>query len=112
MLKAVLLQLGVTLVAGGLGFLFAGERGLYSALFGGLAYLLPNLIFVVRLKAAAASGRASGVSFFAGEFGKIVATIGILVAVQQWYAEVHWVFMLIGLFAALKANLFAFLVKT
>lgn len=112
MLKTVLLQLVVTFVAGGVGFFFAGERGLWSALFGGLAYILPNLVFVVRLKAAAASGRASGVSFFVGQFGKVVATIGILVAVQQWYADVHWVFMLVGLFAALKANLLAFLVKT
>ncbi len=110
--KVVLLQLVVTLIAAVLGYLFVGERGFFSALFGGFAYLLPNLVFVVRLKAAAVSGRASGVSFFVGEFGKIVATIGILVAVQQWYPGVHWIMMLIGLFAALKANLFAFLVKT
>jgi ATP synthase protein I len=109
--KAVLLQAVVILLAGILGFLLAGERGVYSALLGGFAYALPNLIFVVRLKIAAASGRASGVSFFAGEFGKIVATIGILVAVQQWYADVHWLYLLIGLFAALKANLLAFLLK-
>lgn len=107
-----MLQLAVLLVAAGLAGVFAGKAGLFSALWGGLAYLLPNLIFVVRLKVAAATGRASGISFLVGEFGKVVATIGILVAVQQWYTDVQWLFLLIGLFAALKANLFAFLVKT
>jgi len=110
--KVVVLQVAATLVAGGLGWLFSGRAGLISALCGGLAYLLPNLVFVVRLKAAAASGRASSISFLVGEFGKVVATIGILVAVQQWYPDVQWLFLLVGLFAALKANLFAFLVKT
>ncbi|SMB21717.1 conserved membrane protein of unknown function [Sterolibacterium denitrificans] len=110
--KTLLLQVVATLLGGGIGFLFTGERGLYSALLGGLAYALPNLVFVVRLKIAAASGRASGVSFFAGEFGKIAATIGILVAVQQWYPGALWPFLLVGLFAALKANLLAFLLKT
>lgn len=110
--KTVLLQALVTLLAAILGLLLAGIPGACSALLGGLAYALPNLIFVVRLKIAASTGRASGVSFFVGEFGKIVATIGILVAVQQWYADVLWLYLLIGLFAALKANLLAFLLKS
>lgn len=112
MLKAILLQCGLILVVAALGVGFVGARGGYSALLGGLAYLLPNLVFVVRLKAAAASGRASPAGFFIGELGKVVATVGILIAVQQWYVDVHWIMMLVGLFAALQANLFAFLVKT
>jgi len=112
MFKTVLLQVGATMLAVLGGGVFAGERGAVSALLGGAAYILPNLVFVVRLKASIASGRASGTVFFVGEFGKIVATIGILVAVQHYYHDVHWLAMLVGLFAALKANLFAFLVKT
>ncbi|MBV2234470.1 MAG: ATP synthase subunit I [Sterolibacterium sp.] len=110
--RTLLLQIAATLLAAGLGGLLAGTRGGLSALFGGLAYMLPNLVFVVRLKIATSTGRASGVSFFVGEFGKIVATIGILVAVQQWYVDLLWWSLLIGLLAALKANLFAFLLKS
>lgn len=111
MLKAIGLQIGlvvvVALVAGG----WIGTRGAISALIGGAAYLLPNLFFVLRLKIAAAAGRASAVTFFAGEFFKVAATIGILVVAQKFY-DVHWLALLVGLFAALKANLFAFLLKT
>jgi len=78
---------------------------------GGAAYLLPNLFFVVRLRSAARRGQASAATFFVGELVKILATIVILAAAQRFY-EVHWLAMLIGLFAALKANLFAFLLKT
>lgn len=112
MFKTVLLQVFATILAAGVGLYFVGERGAISALLGGFAYVLPNLVFVVRLKAAAVSGRASGMSFFVGEFGKVAATIGILVAVQQFYGDVHWLLMLLGLFAALKVNLLAFLLKT
>ena len=76
-----------------------------------MAYLLPNTIFVVRLRIASASGQASAATFFVGELFKVVATI-LLLAVAQTYFEVHWLALLIGLFAALKANLFAFLLKT
>lgn len=110
MLKVVLLQslsmLLVALVAG----VWIGERGLMSALFGGLAYILPNLLFVLRLSAAAATGRASPTAFFVGELGKVLGTIAILAAAQRYY-DVHWLTMLIGLFVVLKANLFAFLLK-
>lgn len=111
MFKAVLLQLVMTLVVAGLAGLWVGTRGAVSAVLGGVAYLLPNLLFVVRLRATATSGQASVATFFVGELVKIVATIGILVAAQAYY-DVHWLALLIGLFVALKANLFAFLLKT
>jgi ATP synthase protein I len=111
MFKAVLLQLAMTLVVAGLAGLWVGTRGAVSAVLGGAAYLLPNLLFVVRLRATATSGQASAATFFVGELVKIAATIGILVAAQAYY-DVHWLALLIGLFVALKANLFAFLLKT
>lgn len=111
MWKAVLLQLVMTLVVAVLAGLWVGPRGAFSAVLGGAAYLLPNLLFVVRLRAAAASGQANAATFFVGELVKIVATILILAAAQAYY-DVHWVALLVGLFVALKANLFAFLLKT
>jgi ATP synthase protein I len=111
MYKTVLLQLAAISVVAGLAGLWVGTRGAVSAALGGAAYLLPNLLFVVRLRSAASSGRASAATFFVGELIKIITTIVILAAAQRWY-DVHWLALLVGLFAALKANLFAFLFKT
>ena len=111
MLKAVFLQLGVVALAVALCGGLAGARGAYSALIGGASYLMPNLLFVLRLKIAAAAGRTSVATFFVGELMKVVATVVILIVAQKYY-DVHWLALLFGLFAALKANLFAFLLKT
>ena len=51
-------------------------------------------------------------AFVAGEFFKIASIVGLLVLVWALYPQLHWGGMLIGLVLALKANLFAFLVKT
>jgi len=111
MFKAVLLQLVATLVAALVAGLWVGTRGAVSVVMGGAAYVLPNLLFVVRLRVAASRGQASTATFFVGELVKILATILILAAAQKFY-DVHWLALLVGLFVALKANLFAFLLKT
>lgn len=111
MLKAVLLQVLIVLAAAALTGIWLGGRGVVSVLLGGMAYALPNLVFVLRMKIASVARRASAVTFFVGEFLKVAATIGILVVAQKFY-DVQWVALLVGLFAALKANLFAFLLKT
>ena len=80
-------------------------------LVGGIAYLLPNLLFVVRLSAAAAAGRANAASFFVGELIKVAATVAILVGAQSIIPDLQWIALLVGLFVALKANLLAFLLK-
>ncbi len=111
MLKVVFLQVAVlSLVAAIAGF-WVGERGAVSAVIGGSAYLIPNLLFVLRLKYAAATGRTSAVTFAFGELFKVTATIVTLVFAQRW-VDLHWLAMLGGLFAVLQANLFAFLLKT
>jgi ATP synthase protein I len=111
MLKAIGLQLALVAVVALVAGSWVGTRGAISALIGGAAYLVPNLLFVLRLKIAASAGRTSVVTFVAGELFKVAATIGILVVAQKFY-DVHWLALLVGLFAALKANLFAFLLKT
>ncbi len=111
MLKALLLQsVLVALVAAVAGW-WSGARGAISALLGGASYLVPNLLFVMRLKIAAASGSTNVATFFVGELFKVAATIGLLIVAQRLY-DVSWLCLLVGLFAALKANLFAFLLKT
>ena len=109
--KVVLLQFAATMVAAILAGVLVGTRGAVSVVLGGAAYCLPNLLFVLRLRAAASRGQASAATFFVGELIKIVATILILAVAQRWY-DVQWLALLVGLFVALKANLFAFLLKT
>jgi ATP synthase protein I len=111
MLKVVLLQLGVlTVVVAILGGIL-GVRGAASGLIGGAAYILPNLLFAIRLRVLSASGRGSAPGFMVGQLLKLAGTIAFLAIAQRYY-ELHWLAMLAGLFAALKANLFAFLLKT
>ena len=54
MLKVLALQLGVV-VAAAVVASWWGERGAVSVLIGGASYLVPNLLFAMRLKFAAAS---------------------------------------------------------
>jgi ATP synthase protein I len=110
MLKVILLQSGLVGVVAAIAAGLIGAHGAISVLLGGTAYVLPNLLFVLRLKLAAASNSTNVMTFFLGEVLKVVATIGILVVAQRLY-EVHWICLLLGLGAALTANFFAFLLK-
>ena len=84
-----------------------------SALLGGMACVLPNLLFALRLRAVARRPGASyPANFFLGEFVKVLATIGLLVFVVRGYADLHWPSMLIGLGLALQAGFLAFFKKS
>jgi ATP synthase protein I len=111
MFRVVFLQAAVILVVAAAAGLIVGVRGAVSVLLGGVAYWVPNLLFVVRLKLSSASGHANVVTFIVGELLKVAGTIVIL-GVAQRYFDVHWLALLVGLFAALKSNLFALLLKT
>lgn len=113
MFKAVSLQLGATLLAVALAAMFSGMRGAVSAALGGAACFLPNLLFALRLYLV--SKRPDGpyvTAFFVGELVKLATTVGLLAAVLSWYENVHALALFVGLILALKANFFAFLVKT
>ncbi len=111
MWKVVVLQAcAASLSALGAGLLGGWDAAL-SALFGGMAYALPNALFVARMKLAAASGRASGAAFLAWEMVKLILTVWILMAVAHSYAALHWIALLAGLFVTLMVNLFALLLR-
>ncbi|MDR1660921.1 MAG: ATP synthase subunit I [Azoarcus sp.] len=113
MYKAVLLQLGATLLAAGGAAFFLGARGAVSAACGGLAYALPSGFFAWRLVVTALrAGRATVAAFAGGELLKLASTAGLLALTAAAYGDLHWGALLAGLALALKANLFAFLVKT
>lgn len=113
MLKMVLLQFCATIVAAAIAAVFFGPDGALSALLGGLSCVLPNALFAFRLHLVARRGGSGHVTaFFVGEFLKVASIVGLLVLVVLVYRDVHWGALFIGVILALKASLFAFLVKT
>jgi ATP synthase protein I len=111
--KAVLLQLAATLIAAAIASALFGVRGLFSAMCGALAYVAPSVFFTWRLwLASLREGHAKVTAFMAGEFVKLLSTLGLLALAVVLYKNLHWGSFLIGLVLVVKANLFAFLVKT
>ncbi|MDR0564361.1 MAG: ATP synthase subunit I [Azoarcus sp.] len=111
--KAVLLQLAATLLAATAALVLFGVRGFCSAMWGGLAYAVPSGLFVGRLWVASfRKERATVTAFVAGELLRLLSTAALLVLAAALYKDLHWGAFLIGLALAVKANLFAFLVKT
>lgn len=113
MRKAVLLQLAATFVAAAVAGVLLGTCGCFSTICGGMAYVLPSGLFAWRLWAASMRGEgAKVVAFMAGELVRLLSVAGLLVLAVVLYKDIHWGAFLIGLALAVKANLFAFLVKT
>lgn len=113
MLKTVLLQFCATLLAALIAAVVAGGEAAVSAALGGAVYVLPSFMFALRLKAE--SARPQGprpIVFLVGEFVKLAATLVLLVAIVISWPEVRWLPLMCGLIVALKANLFAFLIRT
>lgn len=76
---------------------------------GGLACIIPNVLFALRLKSVAGRHRASfTVNFLLGELVKLVVVVGLLVFIARQYADLHWLSMLIGLAFATQAMFLAF----
>jgi ATP synthase protein I len=111
MLKALLLQAAVILVVAAVFGALSGSRGALSALAGGAAYFLPNLLFVLRLRLVILTRQAGAVGFLVGEAVKLFAVIALLFLLPRMI-EVHWPAVIAGLFAVLFVNLFALLLKT
>ncbi len=116
MLKALLFQAAAILVVAAIAGLLAGSAGAQSALAGGAAYFLPNLLFVLRLRlrlalATSATRQPSAVGFLVGEAVKLSAVIALLVILPRMI-EVNWPALIAGLSVVLFVNLFALLLKT
>lgn len=114
MLKVLLLQVTAALAVAALAGLLQGPRAALSAMAGGAAYFLPNLLFVLRLRlamATSATRQAGAVGFLVGEAVKLSAVIALLFILPRMI-EVQWPALIAGLFAVLFVNLFALLLKT
>jgi ATP synthase protein I len=104
MLRLVLLQCAVTVVASVIAGLIGGIHGLFSTLLGGLCCVLPNGLFALRLfvNAQGAKG-ANPMSFFIGEFIKIALTVALLGAIAWLYRDLNWLALIAGFVVALKS---------
>lgn len=111
MWKTLLLQATMILVVSVGAGLVAGIKGAQSALAGGVAYFLPNVLFVLRLRAGIAAQQVGAVAFLVGEAIKLFMVIVSLVILPR-LMEVSWPALIAGLFAVLFVNLFALLLKT
>ena len=115
MFKTLLLQAVVILAVAAVAGLLAGSGGAWpaaiSALAGGAAYFLPNLLFVLRLRLAIATRQAGAAGFLIGEAVKLSAVIALLLFLPRMI-DVNWPALIAGLFAVLFVNLFALLLKT
>ncbi|MDP2170916.1 MAG: ATP synthase subunit I [Rhodocyclaceae bacterium] len=115
MFKILLLQAAVILAVAAVAGLLAGPGGArpaaISALAGGAAYFLPNLLFVLRLRLAIATQRAGAAGFLIGEAVKLSAVIALLLFLPR-LIDVNWPALIAGLFAVMFVNLFALLLKT
>lgn len=111
MLKTLMLQVAAILAVAAVAWLLAGSVGALSALAGGTAYVLPNLLFALRLQVAIAAGRAGAAGFLIGEAVKLSAVIALLVILPRMI-EVSWPALIAGLSVVLFVNLFALLLKT
>ncbi|MCL1825657.1 MAG: ATP synthase subunit I [Betaproteobacteria bacterium] len=111
--KTVLLQLAATFVAATAAGALFGVHGFFSAVWGGLAYVVPSVFFAWRLWLISLRGEHAKVTaFMAGELVRLLSTVGLLALAVMLYKNLHWGAFLVGLALAVKANLFAFLVKT
>ncbi len=113
MFRAIFLQIGATFLVVVVSGWFSGAHAAISAGIGGLASVLPNAMFALRLSMVSRrSGASYPANFFVGEFLKIAATIGILAIAIRTYPDMHWLSLLLGLAIALHASFFAFWKKS
>ena len=106
---AVSLQFLVTFFVAALAALWGGADAAYSAALGGLACVVPNALFAVRLQIEARRlGGARFQGFFVGEFLKVATTVALLVLLAYNYRALNWLAMIVGVIVALKSYFLMF----
>lgn len=104
LLSILLWQIVVSLFVAGMFFLFSGQTAAFSAIAGSGCYLLPNVLFVLRLMIATTKpgGAGTGV-LLVGNVVKILVASGLLwMLADMGSSNLNWFAVLVGLIAALK----------
>jgi len=104
MLRIVTIQFCATFILAIIAFTLGGQAAGISALLGGFCYAFPNALFALRLFAGThKAGGANPMTFFTGEFLKILTTIALLAAVVWFYHDVRWLAFLAGFIVVMKS---------
>ena len=108
MFVAVGLQVATVAVLALIAGLFFDWSSAGFLVLGGLAAIIPNSLFALRLAIhRERSAESYPVVFFLGEFAKIGLTVALMALIVRLVESLNWLPLLIGLIAALKAPLFA-----
>ncbi|MFN5511719.1 MAG: ATP synthase subunit I [Burkholderiales bacterium] len=111
MFVAVGMQVVAVLVLALLAGLFFDWSSAGFLILGGIAAIIPNGLFALRLAShRGKSAESYPAVFFLGEFGKIGLTAALLALIAKSVESISWLPLLIGLIAALQAPLFALMV--
>jgi len=104
MLRIVTIQFCATFILAIIALVFGGQAAGISALLGGFCYAFPNALFALRLFAGTQkAGGANPMTFFTGEFLKILTTIALLAAVVWFYHGIQWLAFLAGFVVVMKS---------
>jgi ATP synthase protein I len=102
----------MTLTVAVLAGLLGGGHAALSAALGGLACVVPNALFALRLYVESRRpGGATMHGFFIGEFAKIAATVLILFLIVRVYHRLDWLALLVGYIAVLKSYFLRFVFR-
>lgn len=106
MRQIIWLQCISTFVVAVIASFFGGLSAWWSTLLGGACCVLPNMLFAWRLyRVTQLPGGATPMTFFFGEFLKIVMTLALFGVVVALYHNLHWITFVIGFIVALKSYL-------
>ena len=114
MFRVIRLQLIAITIAVVLAGLLVGGRGSVSAAIGGMAVLVPNFLFALKLMTTSASraGVATAATFIIYEFLKLALTLVLLAIAIGLYADLGWPAMLCGMVITLQVNFLALAKRT
>lgn len=111
MFTAVGFQVAATLLLALVAVVVSDWTSAWHFVLGGLAAIVPNALFALRLTLQRGrSPESYPVIFFLGEVVKIGLTLGLVAWIVSAVPEIRWLPMILGLIVALKAPLFALLV--
>lgn len=100
------LQCICTFVVAVIASFFGGLSVFWSTLLGGACCVLPNVLFAWRLyRGTQLPGGATPMTFFFGEFLKIVMTLALFGVVVALYHNLNLVMFVVGFIVALKSYL-------
>lgn len=113
MFRIVAAQFLTSMVVAAGAWLIGGQRAAVSSLLGGLACTLPNGLFALHLAwlgrvprsraVDGGPGRSTAYAFalLAGEFLKVVLTVGLLILIARTVRDLVWLALIVGVSAVL-----------